>query len=121
MPGAGPAGQIVAALFGGRCHQARGVEEPKPGGHRQLLLLSRQGDLAAVADGGQRQGAGHRHPRLEVLLHLVVVDEAVQKDQEARTVGLLELADHEAADAGSGAPVDVAAVVAGHVVAQGVE
>ena len=42
-------------------------------------------------------------------------------DQEVGPAGLLELTHHEAPGSGSGLPMDVAAIITGDVLAQGVE
>src|SRR5699024_10869164 len=78
----------------------------------QLLLLT-EGLAGDRGRGGDRQ--------LELVGAGVVLGEVVQRDHHVGAAGLLELAHHELAGAGGGAPMDVAAVVAWRVVAQGVE
>src|SRR5699024_2087345 len=80
-------------------------------GERSQFLLLLQGLC------GDRGGRGDRE--LELFIARVVLSEIVQRHHHVGAAGLLELAHPELAGSSGGAPVDVAAIVAGCVGAHG--
>jgi len=108
-------------LVGDRLERGQGVQGAHRRGQRGRAGLGDEADLPALAHGGDDEGGGAGDGRLQLLVGLVGGLVEVEDDEQVGAAGLLELADHEAPGAGRGAPVDVAAVVAGDVVAQGVE
>ena len=99
-----------------------GVEGQGRGGARDRLAVADDGRVLLVEDRAHREGGGARDGELDVILTAGVdVGRGVDDDREVRAAGVEELPDEEPAVLGRGAPVDVAAVVAGLVLAQGVE
>ena len=98
----------------------QGVHEADGGGGGQPAGAPAQPHGARAGHVRQGEGGGHGHGRLEVVARPGPAA-GVQDEQVVGAAGLLELAHDEPAQAGGGGPVDVAAVVAGLVVAQRVE
>ena len=97
------------------------VEESLAGRGRHRPALHLEVDLTGVTHRAQAQGAGGGDGELELVGMAVVRRVARQAEHEVRPARLLVLAHHDAAGARRRPPVDVAQVVAGLVLAQGVE
>ena len=78
-------------------------------------------DAAGVSDGSRADRCRRPDGELELGIVEVCPRFEVEQDHEPAATRLLELSHHEGARLRRAAPVDVASVVAGHVLAQGVE
>src|SRR5699024_1193915 len=70
---------------------------------------------------GAAEGAGDRHAKFVVVIVDPLIVSVGEEDAQVRTARIDELANHERAESCRRAPVDVAAVVTGHVFAKRVE
>ncbi len=108
-----------ARLTGFDCGER--IEELLAGPRAQFASLHTHIDALGVADRPQSDGARDRDAELEVLRSRVVASRTRESDHEVRATGLLVLAHHHHAGAGSRAPVHVAQVVAGLIFVERVE
>ena len=102
-------------------HAGQGIHRVHRGGGFQVARLGVDRHFFRVDQGSARHGGSGGDADLEFVVAGPRIGVEVEDDQQVGAARFLKLADHELADARRGAPVDGAPVVAGHVLAQGVE